>query len=119
VFSDNFPSRLLNGKTESEIVLINLGRPMSSKEATAEAAKQGLECPYYEDALYLGIKNPNEQLETPVGFPHDPWLGNHGRRDAICLWSNQSRRELDLEGFDDLWPAHYRLDFVRPSHPSQ
>jgi len=24
-------------------------------------------------------------------------------------------RELGLQGFDDLWPEHYRLAFVRPS----
>ena len=102
VFSDNFPARPFNGKTEREIALLSFGRPVSSEEATAEAAKQGLERPYYEDALYFGIEYPDVQLETPVGFPHDPWLGNHGRRDAICLWSNQGRRELGLEGFDDL-----------------
>jgi hypothetical protein len=88
---------------------------MSSEDSTAEAAKQSLEHPYYEDAFYFGIKYPEAQLEAPVAFLHDPWLGNHGRRDAICLWSNEGRRELGLEGFDDLWPEHYRLAFVRPA----
>ena len=81
-------------------------------EATAAAAKQGLERPYYEDALYFGIAYPEVQLEGPVAFLHDPWLGNHGRRDAICLWNNAGRRELGLEGFDDLWAPNYRLAFV-------
>jgi hypothetical protein len=113
VFSDNFPARPFNGKTPREIVLLTFDRPVSSEEATAEAAKQGLERPYYEDGLYFGVEYPELQLEAPVAFLHDPWLGNHGRRDAICLWSNNGRRELGLEGFDDLWPAHYRLAFVR------
>ena len=111
VLSDNFPARPFKGKTLREIVLLTFDRPMSSENATAEAAKQGLERPYYEDALYFGIKYPAAQLETPVAFLHDPWLGNHGRRDAICLWRNEG----DLEGFDDLWPEHYQLAFVRPS----
>ena len=115
VFSDNFPNRPFNGKTPRQIVLISFDHPVSSEEATAEAAKQGLERPFYEDALYFGIDYPDVQLETPVAFLHDPWLGNHGRRDAICLWSNQGRRELGLEGFDDLWPPNYRLAFVRPA----
>ena len=85
VFSENFPARPFNGRTPRQIGLISFDRPISSEEATAEAAKQGLERPYYEDALYFGIEFPNEQLETPVAFLHDPWLGNHGRRDAICL----------------------------------
>ena len=113
VFSDNFPARPFNGGTPREIVLLTFDHPVSSEEATAEAAKQGLECPYYEDALYFGIKYPEVQLEGPVAFLHDPWLGNHGRRDAICLWNNEGRRELGLEGFDDLWQPNYRLAFAR------
>ena len=113
VISGNFPARLFNGKMMREIVLLNFDHPVLSEEATAEAAKQGLERPFYEDALYFGIDHPDVQLEGPVAFLHDPWLGNHGRRDAICLWSNAGRRELGLEGFDDLWAPNYRLAFVR------
>ena len=113
VISDNFPARPFNGEMMREIVLLTFDHPVLSEEATAEAAKQGLERPFYEDALYFGIDFPEVQLEGPVAFLHDPWLGNHGRRDAICLWSNAGRRELGLEGFDDLWAPNYRLAFVR------
>ena len=105
----------LQRRNATGVVLLTFDRPMSSEDATAEVAKQGLERPYYDDALYFGIKYSEAQLEAPVAFLHDPWLGNHGRRDAICLWSNEGRRELGLEGFDDLWPEHYRLAFVRPA----
>ena len=90
VFSDNFPARPFNGKTQRKIVLLTFDRPMSSDNATAEVAKQGLERPYYEDALYFGIKYPEAQLEALAAFLHDPWLGNQGSRDAICLWSNEA-----------------------------
>ena len=113
VISDNFPVRPFVEKPVREIVLISFDHPLSSEEATAEAAKQGLERPYYEDALYFGVLYPEVQLDGPVAFLHDPWLGNHGRRDAICLWNNAGRRELGLEGFDDLWETNYRLAFVR------
>ena len=116
VISDNFPAWPFGGKTGEtarQIVLLSFDHPVSSQEATAEAAKQGLERPYYEDALYFGIEYPEVQLEGPVAFLHDPWLGNHGRRDAICLWNNEGRRELGLEGYDDLWAPNYRLGFVR------
>ena len=89
VLSDNFPARPFNGKKVREIVVLTFDRPMSSEDATAEAAKQGSERPYYENALYFGIKYPEAQLGTPVAFFHDPGLGNHGRRDAICLWRNE------------------------------
>ena len=98
ILSDNFPAIPLNGETPREIVLLTFDRPMSSEDAIVEAAKQGLERPYYEDVLSFGIKYPEAQLETPVAFPNDPWLGNHGRRDAICLWRNEG----GLEGFDYL-----------------
>ena len=117
VISDNFPARPFNGTMVREIVLLKFDHPVSSEEATAEAAKQSLERPFYEDALYFGIEYLEVQLEGPVAFPHDPWLGNHGRRDAICLWSNAGRRELGLEGFDDPWPPNYRIAFVRRAGP--
>ncbi|MCD5404309.1 MAG: hypothetical protein LR097_10895 [Dehalococcoidia bacterium] len=98
ILSDNFPAIPFNGETPREIVLLTFDRPMSSEDAIAEAAKQDLERPYYEDVLSFGIKYPEAQLETPVAFPNDPWLGNHGRRDAICLWRNEG----GLEGFDYL-----------------
>ena len=86
---DNFPVRPFYRETQREIVLLTFDRPMSSEDATAEVAKQGLERPYYDDALYFGIKYPEAQLEAPVAFLHDPWLGNHGHRDAIFLWSSE------------------------------
>ena len=72
VFSDNFPARPFNGETQREIVLLTFDRPMSSEDATAEVAKQGLERPYYDDALYFGIKYPEAQLEArlPSSMTH-------------------------------------------------
>ena len=43
VLSDNFPARPFNGKKVREIVVLTFDRPMSSEDATAEAAKRGLE----------------------------------------------------------------------------
>ena len=94
ILSDNFPAIPFNRETPREIVLLTFDRPMSSEDAIAEAAKQDLERPYYEDVLSFGIKYPEAQLETPVAFLHDPWLGNHGRRDAICLWRNGGSRRV-------------------------
>ncbi len=113
VASENFPARQFGGNLAREIVLLSFDRDVSSEEATKEAAGLGLERPYYEDALYFGIAFPDVQLEGPVAFLHDPWFGFYGRRDVLCLWSNAGRRELGLEGFDNLWTQDYRLAFVR------
>jgi hypothetical protein len=114
VTSDNFPARRFGAERTREVVLLQLGRAVTSEEAIAEARQLGLERPVYEDALYFGIEYPDAQREGPVVFLHDPWFGFFGRRDVLCLWSNAGRRELGLEGFDDLWSRAYRFAFVRP-----
>ena len=62
---------------------------------------RGWIAPIYGDALYFGVKYPDVQLDGLVAFLHDPCLGNHGRRDTMCLWNNASLRESGLEGYDD------------------
>ena len=52
--------------------------------------------------------------ERPAVFPHEPWHGYFGRRDVVRLWDNAGRRELGLEGFDEVWSTHYRIAFRQP-----
>lgn len=115
VDSENFPARHFGGEREREIALLRFGRPVTSAEARLEADRLDLQRPMYEDALYFGIEFPDVQREGPVAFLHDPWFGFYGRRDVLCLWSNAGRRELGLDGFDDLWSQDYRFGFVRTS----
>lgn len=98
---------------EREIVLLDPGREVTSAEAVAEAARLGLERPGYEDALHFGVQHPGVQLEGPVVFLHDPWVGFFGRRDVVSLWSNAGRRELGLEDYDARWSRTHRFAFVR------
>jgi len=97
---------------QREVALLEFDRDVTATDATTDAARQGLEPPTYEDALYFGIAHPDVQGKGPVVFLHDPWLGYFGRRDVLCLWSNAGRRELGLEGFDDRWRPSYRFAFV-------
>lgn len=113
VTSENFPARHFGGRRAREIVLLEFDHDVTSEEAIAQAVQLGLERPMYEDALYFGMAYPDVQRERPVVFLHDPWFGFSGRRDVLCLWSNASRRELGLEGFDDPWSRNYRFAFVR------
>ena len=113
--SDNFPARRSRSAAVREVVLVELDRDGTTPEVMAEAVRLGLEPPVYEDALYFGAAYPEVQRERPVVFLHDPWLGFFGRRDVLCLWSNAGRRELGLEGFDDVWRRDYRFAFIRPA----
>ena len=113
VTSENFPARPLHAGRPREIVLVEFDRDVTASEAMAAAAALGLEPPTYEDALYSGGAHPDLLCERPVVFLHDPWVGFFGRRDVLCLWENAGRRELGLEGFDDVWGPRYRFAFVR------
>jgi hypothetical protein len=114
VSSENFPVRPADLRRVREIVLLELDQDVTSADVLAEAGRRGLAPPTYEDALWFGIAHPDVQLERPVVFLHDPWVGFFGRRDVLCLWSNAGRRELGLEGFDDRWSGRYRFAFVVP-----
>lgn len=118
VISEHFPVRIFGGDQVRGIVLISFDHDISSHEATEEATRRGLERPHYEDALYFGIAFPDVQKGGPVAFLHDPWFGFYGRRDVLCLWNNAGRRELGLEGFDNLWTKDYRLAFVKSDRRS-
>ncbi len=115
VISENFPARHAGGPRTREIVLAEFERDVTVHDVTAAAARQGLQPPAYEDALYFGIEHPDVQRARPVLFPHEPWLGYFGRRDVLCLWCNAGRRELGLEGFDDVWPRDFRFALVAPA----
>ena len=112
--SENFPARHLGGTRRRDIVLLAFDGALTSADAIGQAARLGLERPVYEDALYFGIDHPEVQRAGSVVFLHDPWFGYFGRRDVLCLWTNAGRRELGLEGFDDLWAPAHRFAFVRP-----
>jgi hypothetical protein len=112
VTSDNFPADRAAPGGRREIVLLEFDHDVTFEAVAARAAELGLARPRYEDALYFAIAHPEAQRERPILFLHEPWLGLHGRRDVLCLWSNAGRRELGLESFDDAWPAGHRFALV-------
>lgn len=117
VTSDNFPVRPLRARGRG-LVLLSLGREVTTEAAVAEASLRGLDRPVYEDALHFGATFPDLALDRPVVFLHDPWFGFFGRRDVISLWQNAGRRELGLEDFEGPWAAHWRFAFVRAARES-
>jgi hypothetical protein len=114
VTSESFPSRAAMARRIRHVVLVGFDQAVTADAAIAAAAELRLERPVYEDALYFGIQHPDVQGHGPVLFLHEPWLGYFGRRDVLCLWSNAGRRELGLEGFDDVWGPTYRFAFIDP-----
>ena len=68
-FSDNFPTRPFTGEMSREIVLLSFDHPVSSEEATAEDAKQGLDRPYlWRCPLFWG-QIPRRPVRRSRGVP--------------------------------------------------
>jgi hypothetical protein len=112
VTSENFPADRAAPPRVRRIVLLEFDRAVAFEDVMAAAVRRGLARPTYEDALHFGIAHPDVQVEGPIIFLHEPWLGAFGRRDVLCLWHNAGRRELGLEGFDDTWAPGVRFAFV-------
>lgn len=110
--SRNFPVRPTNCGMR-EIVLLEFDHDPTSEEVLAEAKKQDLERPVYEDALYFGVEHPEVQRERPVVFLHEPWRNPHGGRYVLYLWSSAGYRRLGLDCFDGRWYRVCRFAFVR------
>ena len=110
--STNFPVRPMESGAR-EIVLLGFDREVNSEDAIAEAVKQGLERPVYEDALYFGVEHPDVQREWPVAFLHEPWRDPDGYRRVLHLWRCAGGRDLNLYDFGIRWYRGCRFAFVR------
>ena len=110
--SRNFPVRR-TASASREIVLLEFDHDPTSEEVLAEAMKQNLDRPVYEDALYFGVEHPEVQRERPVVFLHEPWRYPGGYLSVLFLWGDAGYRRLLLDWFDSRWYCYYRFAFVR------
>lgn len=111
VNGESFPMRPMP-EGPREIVFLEFDHEPDSEEVLAEAARQSLERPRYEDALFFGEQHPEEQRECPIVFLHEPTHCNLRVLVLLCLdWG----RVLDLNYFDGVWRRQCRFAFVRKS----
>ncbi len=97
---------------ERKLVLLHFGRDISSEAAIAEAEKQGLERPTYEDCLRFGVQHPEVQRQFPIVFLHEPVRGGDGSPCVLCLGRGGSGRGLDYVWFGGGWSDGCRFAFV-------
>ena len=96
-----------------EIVFLEFDHDPGSEEVLAEAARQGLERPRYEDTLFFGEQHPEEQRNGPVVFFHKPWQDPSRSLRVLVLRCSGRGRGLDLDYFDYGWGQRCRFAFVR------
>ena len=108
----NFPMRPMP-EGPREIVLLEFDHDPGSEEVFAEAQRQGLERPVYEDALFFGEQHPEEQRKDPIVFLHEPWQHQNGNLDVLVLDCVGRNRDLFLNYFGSRWLQRCRFAFVR------
>lgn len=112
----NFPLRRPRIKGSREIVLLEFDYDPDPEQVFAEAKKQGLKSPDYEDVFDFGEQFPKVQRKFPVVFLHEPWRNPHGYLhgylDVMVLGSDSSGRNLDLYSFRRRWDRCCRFAFV-------
>lgn len=105
----NFPMRPMPEGLR-RIAFLQFDHDPYTEEVLAEAKRQGLERPRYEDALFFGEQCPEEQHTAPVVFLHEPW----SRRGRVLVLDYDGRVSgLFLLRFDRKWPQRCRFAFVR------
>ena len=112
VNGENFPMRSMP-EGPREIVFLEFDHDPSSEEVLAEAERQGLKRPRYEDALFFGEQHPEEQRKGPIVFLHESWQFPHGNLLVLVLVCVGRRRNLFLDSFGDRWARRCRFAFVR------
>ncbi len=64
--------------------------------------------PEVGDALRFGAQYPNEQRNTPIIFPHEPWVCPHGPGFVLVLRTYEDKVGLSYAPYsgslDDWWP---------------
>ena len=112
VNGENFPMRPMP-EGPREIVFLEFDHDPGSEEVLAEAARQGLERPRYEDALFFGEQYPEEQRKAPIVFLHEPWRDPRRVLGVLVLSCLGRDRSLVLDYFDGGWGQRCRFAFVR------
>jgi len=87
------------------IELFKFDHDPSDKEVQEELLRRGLEPPTYEDALYFGIKHPEEQREHLVVFRHTPVLDCFTFEYILVLGEDASGRYLEAT-WPEQWKGH-------------
>lgn len=112
VNGENFPMRPMP-EGPREIVFLEFDHDPGSEEVLAEATRQGLERPRYEDALFFGEQHPEEQRSGPIVFLHEPWQDPYRFLDVLVLYCDGRFRRLGLSYFVNKWFQRCRFAFVR------
>jgi len=113
--------------TERVIELVKLGRNSTSRKVLAEFKRRGLERPIPEDALYFGIKYPEEYRKQVIVFLHRPVRGLRRLNSVLVLlgFANRGFRYLYLSRFtpgglyryERRWHQNHVFAGIRPSKP--
>jgi hypothetical protein len=112
--SKSFPMRP-RAEGKLEIVLLRFDADITSEQAIAEARRQGLERPMYEDAFLFGEQHPREQLKGYIVFLHESRQYPGISDGVVTLTSCGAKRNIMVFRNDPEsgWSLSRRFAFVR------
>ncbi|MBU1179636.1 hypothetical protein KJ885_01695 [Patescibacteria group bacterium] len=95
ITQENF-SILEEPNENTEYVLVDMGKPVSTEEAEAEIKKQGLPLTTLADLLLYVRKNPDKQKEFPIVALGSRWQHSSGRwfSPYAACWGSWRRLRL-------------------------
>ncbi|MDO8470349.1 MAG: hypothetical protein Q7S63_00015 [bacterium] len=112
IIDERFPIQE-HAPLDRDIELFEFDHDPSDGEVLEELKRRGLERPTYEDALYFGIKYPEEQRKRPIVFLHEPVRDPRGGLGVLVLGGLAGLRYLRLDWLGDRWDRDYVFAGVR------
>ncbi len=112
ITSSHFPSERW-AKALVDIFLVNFDHNISSEDAIAKMAEQGLRPATLKELLALGSAHPDLQRENPIVALGSTWRSPGGYVSVPYLYGFGSTRSLVLSWFGGDWVPRWRFAAVR------
>lgn len=112
ITDERFPVQK-HASVSRSIELVEFDHDPTSEEVLAEFSRRGLNRPTHEDALYFGVKHPEEQRKRPIVFLHEPGQFPGGSRRVLVLGGGARKRGLDLYWLVGRWGRRCAFAGVR------
>jgi len=104
-----------SGTSETEIVLFQFNKGMSTDAVLAELDKRGFRAATLPELLALGADQPELQRQFPIIALGSVWRRPDGNRNVACLGRRDAERFLLLDWYEFVWCGVCRFAAVRKS----
>lgn len=112
ITDDHFPNAG-SGKSDVEVIIVNYGKDMSTKNVFKDLDKRNLRPATLQELLAISEQYPDKQRDFPIIALGSVWQSPSGDRNVPCLDGIGSNLELVLRWIDGGWDGICRFAAVR------